>query len=393
MDSIEIDTVNSPPASELTKIGRIREAFKYTGLPAFCLNKVRRHARGRLIESINTGEIRLEEIKKCPCGGSDLHKLASQDRFGLPFNALICRACGLLVTSPRICELDMPEYYRTIYHPLVVGLGVGEEASNYSFSDDQGSKIYSYLSPLLKNITSNEVRVFEIGCATGANLLDFAKEARKQNIECKLFGTEYEESLAQIASAKGVEIAKNWTDFDDVSVKFDVIIMSHVLEHFTDPVASLNSLRNLLKKDGLLYVEVPGLMNREMMREWYDSNFLDYLVHAHTFNFNLSSMENLVGRAGFHFLKGDEVVRGVFMPEATQTYRTENKASSNYSEVLTYIENHFVDISASERKIGLAKQLYRSVRKFFGQFYYKYIQERPDTASYEKWRDSQSSKA
>ena len=391
MESIESYKASSLSAAELTKLAQINEAFKYTGLPAFCLNKIRRRARGFFIESVNAGKIRLEKVVSCSCGVSDLHKVASQDRFGLPFNTLICRGCGLLITSPRVCEQDMPEYYRTIYHPLVVGIGMGKEASNYSFSDDQGSKIYSYILPLLKHPTSNEIKVFEIGCAAGSNLLDFAENARKQGVECKLFGTEYEESLAQIASTKGVEMAKDWALFRNTPVKFDVIIMSHVLEHFTDPVGSLNAIKSLLEDDGLLYVEVPGLMNQKMMDEWYDSNFLDYLVHAHTFNFNLSSMKNLVNRAGFRFLKGDEVVRGVFMPNAPHAYLVEDGVRSNYNDILTYLENNFVGAAASKCKIGVAKYIYRAVRKFFGQFYYAYIQTLPDMKGGWNWMSRKSS--
>ena len=40
---------------------------------------------------------------------------------------------------------------------------------------------------------------------------------------------------------------------------YDIIIMCHVLEHVESPALSLDAVRRLLKRDGLLYVAVPNL--------------------------------------------------------------------------------------------------------------------------------------
>lgn len=40
-------------------------------------------------------------------------------------------------------------------------------------------------------------------------------------------------------------------------LKADLILMSHLLEHLTNPRATLNAARQALRSDGLLYVEVP----------------------------------------------------------------------------------------------------------------------------------------
>ena len=40
--------------------------------------------------------------------------------------------------------------------------------------------------------------------------------------------------------------------------KFDVVLMSHVLEHFIDINAAIDNAKNLLKDDGILVIEVPN---------------------------------------------------------------------------------------------------------------------------------------
>ncbi len=40
-------------------------------------------------------------------------------------------------------------------------------------------------------------------------------------------------------------------------IKADIVILSHVVEHFTDPIEELNNLRRLLNSDGICYVEHP----------------------------------------------------------------------------------------------------------------------------------------
>lgn len=288
------------------------EKFKYNGVPSFPLNKIRRKYRNLFIKMINSGEIALEEVGVCPCGNDKFVNISGQDRFGLPFRNMLCCECGLLITNPRIAAGSLENYYKDIYHPLVVGLEKGEVA-DFLVSEHQGEQIYAWCESFILNSGMASLKVFEVGCAGGANLIDFAKKAKEKGIHCELFGSEYEEDNARVASQKGIGIISGGLEaVIQGGLKFDVIILSHVFEHVIDIKLFLNQVRRILSTGGFVYIEVPGVMNKEIMEKWYNNDFLDYAVHAHMYNFSLASMEYICGLNGFGMMKGDEFVRAVF---------------------------------------------------------------------------------
>jgi SAM-dependent methyltransferase len=74
--------------------------------------------------------------------------------------------------------------------------------------------------------------------------------------------------------------------------RFDLISMSHVLEHMTDPVAYLSELRrSCLTSDGWLFLEVPNLYSH-----------FSFEV-AHLYSFSSHSLEQVIQKAGFRVIQ------------------------------------------------------------------------------------------
>ena len=96
-----------------------------------------------------------------------------------------------------------------------------------------------------------------------------------------------------------------------MKAKADLVIYCHVLEHLPDPVKELRGVRKVLKEGGLLYIEVPGLRNVRKSY-YYNQDLLRYLQGAHNYHFTLKSLRNCAEKAGFEFIKGDNVVRSLF---------------------------------------------------------------------------------
>ena len=112
--------------------------------------------------------------------------------------------------------------------------------------------------------------------------------------------------------------------------KPDVIIYSNVLEHLTDPVAELKTIKNILHPEGLLFIEVPGIKNIHLN---YRSDFLLYLQNAHTYHFSLTALKNIFLKTGFDMIYGDEYVRAI----AKQGDILSDKWDSDYEKVKDYL--------------------------------------------------------
>lgn len=342
--------------------------YKFDGIPASRLNSLRHCYRKKFLKLIYKGQIRLIRCLECPCGSNNFLKIAAKDRFGLPFQNLICKQCGLLVLNPQISEISLSKYYNEIYHPLIVGTTHGSLLEDL-VHERQGENIFNFVKDDLNKSTIN---VCEVGCAGGSNLKLFSEIAKTHAIRCNLYGSEYEDHYATKAKEIGLSITtESIESLSNFGVNFDIIILSHVLEHFTNIKKALKLFRNLLNNDGLLYIEVPGLMNLVS----YNNDFINYLVHAHNYNFNLTSLKNLLALNGFKLLKGNEKVQALFIKGVN--YTKEPLLDNNYKFILGYLkdtENIFIRRLSFKNYIKrfLWTQFYRL--KYF-LFLHKYMKK------------------
>ncbi len=106
-------------------------------------------------------------------------------------------------------------------------------------------------------------------------------------------------------SKVGRNIAKkNWNvdlipgDLSDIqSKRFDVINLSHVLEHVIDPLAILEKINNLLDDNGCLSIEVPNIHSWEA--SIFKSIYINIDAPRHIHHFNKKSLSIALSKTGF----------------------------------------------------------------------------------------------
>ena len=303
---------------------------------------------------LESGQIKVENVSECACcAGNSLEQLLAVDRFNLPFGSFLCVDCGLITTSPRIKQESLAYYYDKYYHPLNYGkedLG-GQEAL---FGAEQGVKIFNRLRP---HIEKSAIDILEIGAGVGNVLDEFRARAADESIETNLLGTEYSLQCIERCKAAGVE-----TVLGDVQTvlqlnrRFDIIILSHVFEHFIDLQKELNRLSQLLRDGGLIYIEVPGVYKNHT-KDYYDFSFLGYSVHAHMYNFTLVTLNNVLSAGGYKLLEGDEEAYGIFQ----FTDQKSNSFNNEYTKLKCYLEfledNQGYALSQRQVILSLEKEL------------------------------------
>lgn len=322
------------------------QRFDNDGLPAYWLSSIQRKYRRKFIRNIRNQKILLTQVTACLCGGNEFICIAKKDRFGLPFFSILCKNCGLLLLNPKISESSLKEYYDSIYHILVLGHQPGVVMENL-VSERQGENIFDFIKSHLKQ---KSLLVLEIGCASGSNLVVFKDLAKKQGIDCELYGSEYEGHYVEWARKRGINVVKGGVEsLFKFGKTFDIIILSHVFEHFFDPLKELTRIKSLLKDDGLLYIEVPGLLNLSE----YQNDLIGYLVHSHNFNFNLNSLENILSINGFSLLKGNEDVQALFLKNQEAGVINRN----NPELILNHLKDTELNKYIKPKGIKLLKQI------------------------------------
>jgi SAM-dependent methyltransferase len=336
--------------------------------PPMQLSPVQSRFRAALLEKLATGEYEYERAETCLCGGTASVQLAAHDRFGIPVGTVLCQSCGLCRTDPRLATKDLPSFYNEIYHGLHQGIA-NPNPQSVLFRVGQGSAIHSYVRDLLPEGT---LRVAEIGCGSGIVLREFQAAAVGREVE--VAGCEYAEAFAAAGREAGTDIRVGGPGALRTGAPYDVVIMSHVAEHFPDPVEALQEVRDLGHQATLYYVEVPGVMTIHRKPE-YGFRFNRYLTLAHTYHFTLDTLAASMARAGFEMLRGDEEVRSVFKAGSAAA-ESDSEIAARIVTYLTWLERSWrmrVIRAWHETKPVIG----RTIRKVLGARLYATIRRRP----------------
>ena len=219
--------------------------------------------------------------------------------------------CGLLRSSPRMTLESAQKFYESEYRTLYSG----HVSREYLFENQvaRGRQIVREMRSLASQVES----IFEVGCCSGGMLLPF------QEIGKTVAGCDLDEDYLAFGRRKGLNLlhgtAKSLRAQKENSA--DLVILSHVVEHFVHPQEELQDAVRLLREGGYLFIEVPGLLSMELQ---YKDNLLLYLQNAHNYHFTAQTLSNLLGSVGLNIISVDETI--VLAAQRPEGWKPESRA-------------------------------------------------------------------
>jgi hypothetical protein len=319
---------------------------EHNGMP---LNEVRRRAVKELNELIYGGVIELQSVKQCFCGSKIFELLSRFDRYGLPFGTQICVDCGLISQTINIKEDSMALFYDQIYWKLIYGT---DDDFEYSTQLEGVAEFIPFFADQIK-VESNNIKILEIGVGQG-NRIEKLSNHLKSRYSLELYGSDYSTEALINVRKKGIKTIQGGLNKCLDVGPIDILIMSHVFEHFVDIKDSLNIIEKLTHHDTLIYVEVPGVADLPNKPE-YMYDYQDYSVLAHIHNFSLGSLANIFSKYGFKLIKGTEYVRAIF----SKNVENPQPVSRNpYPEIMDALKR------AREKHLNVMKKLNNPIRKY-----------------------------
>lgn len=128
-------------------------------------------------------------------------------------------------------------------------------------------------------------KFLDIGCNTGIFLREFLTKFPTWEGNGYEISEVYKKQLYAIPGFK-----KFYTgELQEIKEKFDLIVLVHTLEHVINPTFFLKVVRNLLKAEGYLLIQVPDLTK----------NPFDYLVFEHISHFYPETLSQLLFTTGY----------------------------------------------------------------------------------------------
>lgn len=341
----------------------ISNRFKYDGKPTINLNELQTRIKEQIEDKINKGLYSFNEVPCCICNGKNFEILSEKDCYGLYMPVVICKDCGLIQINPRMRQKAYNQFYKTEYNKLYRGKDI---PTNEFFNSryKRGKRIYNFLKNNLK-INLSDLRVFEVGTASGG-ILNYFKEKGNEVYGCDLdpkyieFGRDKYNLRLEIGTIKNVDLP--WTP--------DIVIYSHVLEHILDPIEEMIKLRSMINENTIIYIEVPGL---RYMKDYYQGNFLYWIVIAHVYYFTLTTLRNLMNKTGYGFLYGDEIIYSIFKPFSNKKRNYVIDYKNDYYNAISFLkrmESYRIKYLTRSKIVSLLKhaRLYNMIKKSLLKF-------------------------
>ena len=192
-----------------------------------------------------------------------------------------CTKCSLKFIYPMPNKKTLEDYNKNYFINAHEDLKVDKIAETY-FNCLAKCRV-NYLEKFLKSKEINIKEVLEIGPGKGYLYENFKN---KENINYSVLETDIE--LQNIFKKKNLK--KVYNNLHEIEEdKFDLVIISHVLEHVDNPNNFLANINKFLRKDGIIFLEVPCLdyLYKEIVEPhlfFYDKETLSLMLNKNNFN-------------------------------------------------------------------------------------------------------------
>jgi SAM-dependent methyltransferase len=232
--------------------------------------------------------------RPCPICGNVKIEVLHHQKFVLPeghllptaYDVVWCPVCGFAYADSPTSQKAYDAYYADFskYEDNRTSTGGGG-------SEWDSRRLRETAAAVAAVVPDRQARIVDLGCANGGLLgelkaLGFSNLAGVDPSPACVANTEAMQGIpALVGSIRQLPHGLG---------KFDLVLLSHVLEHVADLQPAADILATLLKDDGILYVEVPDASRYD---KFLLAPFQDFNTE-HINHFCLASLGNLFQRHG-----------------------------------------------------------------------------------------------
>jgi SAM-dependent methyltransferase len=245
-----------------------------------------------------------DDSPSCPiCGGDVSPKFSVPCDYRKPdcphqYDVVWCQDCDYGLVAERPSKEEVAGFYEldNYYTHGTQANGTNDNASlldrlrtHLAWRLDAGQE----LQPGEIAVT-HSASLCEIGCGNGSNLSAFKQAGYS------VFGVEPDPAARAVAQAVTKDIFEGTAEELPAAItrrKFDVVLMSHVLEHCLDVQAAVRNAKSILKDGGTFIVETPN--NRARGFETYGGAWPWSDIPRHLNFFTEGSLNRLLEIHGF----------------------------------------------------------------------------------------------
>ena len=202
--------------------------------------------------------------------------------------------------KPPPSQEDLDKFYNKTFYTKsnknFNNSALKEQLKEKNYFNYKWKKIFDTFKSFNKNLKRK--KVLDIGCGYGQCILYL----RNKGLDC--YGLDPSNDAIEYCKSKKLKTEISNLDKLDVfgNIKYDFIIMNNVLEHLRDPVKIIKKIKKILKKNGIIFIEVPNDFNafqitgrkaNKIKKQWWVA------PPAHLNYFSHDTLDNFLTRNNF----------------------------------------------------------------------------------------------
>ena len=278
----------------------------------------------------------------CLCGFDNDILLSQTDRHCVNFITVACKSCGLIRAKEYYRNDDIVDFYKNHYRTKNYDESyIDKKPADFFYEQKKSSKFRYDLLEKYKIKPMNNLKIVDLGGGAGGILDHFDKSNERYLVD-------YFDPYLDYAKTKNIKIIKG--GLEKIDFKPDVIILSHVIEHWNNFDYEIKKLIKIQKPNSTLnYIEFPGIDSLKTGRR--EGDILGDIHVPHVYYFASYVFENLMNRYGFKKIYLDSLIKSIFI------YTGEQKNLINYFDLCKK------DLLIAEKARNI--QIFKNIIKLF----------------------------
>lgn len=250
----------------------------------------------------------------CEKHGASLYTELSDWLFSAPGNWGVrqCAACQIAWLDPEPAADTIPKLYAQYYthstsESPVSFKSIRDEISQcvlnrLGYRVERPTRLLPRLLAHIPPIArAFQLEVFDLPAGNGGTLLDVGSGdgmfiARMRALGWRTSGVDPDPEAVAFAQSQELEVFQGTVADVPLEATFDVITLSHVIEHVADPIGLLRECRRRLRPGGRLFITTPNIQS--LGHRWFGKYWRGLEIPRHLTLFSLHSLAQCLFRAG-----------------------------------------------------------------------------------------------
>jgi len=246
-------------------------------------------------------------------------------RFGIEgySNILQCGSCGLIQLLSSRTSDELKSLYETYYNFGGNKDGLYAEIRNAFFASSLYRLWMVVDGDLCFHSRRGNGRLLDLGCNEGQGLHIYNKNGFTAE------GLEVNERAAGEAKKRGFRVFTDPLEAFEPEKSYDVVVLSHVLEHSVKPEEMLANVARILKPDGQAWISCPNA--KSLQRNIFGRYWINWHIPFHITFFSVTTLKNLLNSTGFETIKIKFATPGLWIAQSLIATLFAKKGRKNYA--------------------------------------------------------------